>query len=136
MEIEGQSIRFEIFDKTYTIKGVFEDDYKEKLETFVDHTIREISKRLQTVDRDKIVVTATLNIAHYLFQEQNQNNQKESIEKNVSAFKTKIGQLSAENGQLKTEITALNKKHQTKKETETIVEDKSLKISQMLDQLV
>ncbi|MCH2693453.1 MAG: cell division protein ZapA [Acidobacteriia bacterium] len=136
MEIEGQSIRFEIFDKTYTIKGVFEDDYKEKLETFVDHTIREISKRLQTVDRDKIVVTATLNIAHYLFQEQNQNNQKESIEKNVSAFKTKIGQLSAENGQLKTEITALNKKHQTMKETETIVEDKSLKISQMLDQLV
>ena len=69
MEIEGQSIRFEIFDKTYTIKGVFEDDYKEKLETFVDHTIREISKRLQTVDRDKIVVTATLNIAHYLFQD-------------------------------------------------------------------
>ena len=136
MEIEGQSIRFEIFDKTYTIKGVFEDDYKEKLETFVDHTIREISKRLQTVDRDKIVVTATLNIAHYLFQEQNQNNQKESIEKNVSAFKSKIGQLSAENGQLKTEITALNKKHQTMKETETIVEDKSLKISQMLDQLV
>ena len=136
MEIECQSIRFEIFDKTYTIKGVFEDDYKEKLETFVDHTIREISKRLQTVDRDKIVVTATLNIAHYLFQEQNQNNQKESIEKNVSAFKTKIGQLSAENGQLKTEITALNKKHQTMKETETIVEDKSLKISQMLDQLV
>ena len=136
MEIEGQSIRFEIFDKTYTIKGVFEDEYKEKLETFVDHTIREISKRLQTVDRDKIVVTATLNIAHYLFQEQNQNNQKESIEKNVSAFKTKIGQLSAENGQLKTEITALNKKHQTMKETETIVEDKSLKISQMLDQLV
>jgi len=136
MEIEGQSIRFEIFDKTYTIKGVFEDDYKEKLETFVDHTIREISKRLQTVDRDKIVVTATLNIAHYLFQEQNQNNQKESIEKNVSAFKTKIGQLSAENGQLKTEITALNKKHQTMKETETIVEDKSLKFSQMLDQLL
>ena len=136
MEIEGQSIRFKIFDKTYTIKGVFEDDYKEKLETFVDHTIREISKRLQTVDRDKIVVTATLNIAHYLFQEQNQNNQKESIEKNVSAFKTKIGQLSAENGQLKTEITALNKKHQTMKETETIVEDKSLKISQMLDQLL
>ena len=136
MEIEGQSIRFEIFDKTYTIKGVFEDDYKEKLDSYVDHTIREISKRLHTVDRDKIVVTATLNIAHYLFQEQNQNNQKESIEKNVSAFKTKIGQLSAENGQLKTEITALNKKHQTMKETETIVEDKSLKISQMLDQLV
>ena len=136
MEIEGQSIRFEIFDKTYTIKGVFEDDYKEKLETFVDHTIREISKRLQTVDRDKIVVTATLNIAHYLFQEQNQKNQKESIEKNVSAFKTKIGQLSAENGQLKTEITALNKKNQTMKETETIVEDKSLKFSQMLDQLL
>ena len=77
-----------------------------------------------------------MNIAHYLFQEQNQKNQKESIEKNVSAFKTKIGQLSAENGQLKTEITALNKKHQTMKETETIVEDKSLKISQMLDQLV
>ena len=136
MEIEGQSIRFEIFDKTYTIKGVFEDDYKEKLETFVDHTIREISKRLQTVDRDKIVVTATLNIAHYLFQEQNQKSQKESIEKNVSEFKIKIGQLSAENSQLKTEITALNKKNQTMKETETIVEDKSLKFSQMLDQLL
>ena len=136
MEIAGQSIRFKIFDKTYTIKGVFEDDYKEKLETFVDHTIREISKRLQTVDRDKIVVTATLNIAHYLFQEQNQKSQKESIEKNVSEFKIKIGQLSAENSQLKTEITALNKKHQTMKETETIVEDKSLKFSQMLDQLL
>ena len=136
MEIADQSIRFEIFDKTYTIKGVFEDDYKEKLETFVDHTIREISKRLQTVDRDKIVVTATLNIAHYLFQEQNQKNQKESIEKNVSEFKIKIGQLSAENSQLKTEITALNKKNQTMKETETIVEDKSFKISQMLDQLL
>ncbi len=136
MEIADQSIRFEILDKTYTIKGVFEDDYKEKLETFVDHTIREISKRLQTVDRDKIVVTATLNIAHYLFQEQNQKNQKESIEKNVSEFKNKIGQLSAENGQLKSEITVLNKKHQTMKETETIVEDKSFKISQMLDQLL
>jgi len=136
MEIADQSIRFEIFDKTYTIKGVFEDDYKEKLETFVDHTIREISKRLQTVDRDKIVVTATLNIAHYLFQEQNQKNQKESIEKNVSEFKNKIDQLSAENGQLKSEITVLNKKHQTMKETETIVEDKSFKISQMLDQLL
>tara|TARA_B100001013_G_scaffold321853_1_gene232005 strand:- start:877 stop:1287 length:411 start_codon:yes stop_codon:yes gene_type:complete len=136
MEIADQSIRFEILDKTYTIKGVFEDDYKEKLETFVDHTIREISKRLQTVDRDKIVVTATLNIAHYLFQEQNQKNQKESIEKNVSEFKNKIDQLSAENGQLKSEITVLNKKHQTMKETETIVEDKSFKISQMLDQLL
>ena len=134
MEIADQSIRFEILDKTNTIKGVFEDDYKEKLETFVDHTIREISKRLQTVDRDKIVVTATLNIAHYLFQEQNQKNQKESIEKNVSEFKNKIDQLSAENGQLKSEITVLNKKHQTMKETETIVEDKSFKISQMLDQ--
>ena len=136
MEIADQSIRFEILDKTNTIKGVFEDDYKEKLETFVDHTIREISKRLQTVDRDKIVVTATLNIAHYLFQEQNQKNQKESIEKNVSEFKNKIDQLSAENGQLKSEITVLNKKHQTMKETETIVEDKSFKISQMLDQLL
>ena len=136
MEMEGQSIRFEIFEKTYTIKGIFEGDYKEKLETFVDHTIREIAKRLQTVDRDKIVVTATLNIAHYLFQEQNLKNKKESIEKNVLGFKSKIDQLSTENGQLKSELATLNKKHQATKESETIIEDKNTKISQMLDQIL
>ena len=136
MDMEGQSILFEIFDKTYTIKGIFEDNYKEKLETFVDHTIREIAKRLQTVDRDKIVVTATLNIAHYLFQEQNLKNKKESIEKNVLAVKSKIDQLSTENGQLKSELATLNKKHLATKESETLIEDKSAKISRMLDQLL
>ena len=136
MDMEGQSILFEIFDKTYTIKGIFEDNYKEKLETFVDHTIREIAKRLQTVDRDKIVVTATLNIAHYLFQEQNLKNKKESIEKNVLAVKSKIDQLSTENGQLKSELATLNKKHLATKESETLIEDKSTKISRMLDQLL
>ena len=42
--------------------------------------------------------------------------QKESLEKNVELFKSKIDQLSTENNQLKSQIDGFNKEHQAIRE--------------------
>ena len=71
--------RIEIFDRSYGITGVIDDDYLERLSAYVDGKMREIYKSSRTVDTMKVAVMAALNIADELFQERDQAKRVEAI---------------------------------------------------------
>jgi len=58
----GNSVRVEIFDQSYSLRGS-DPDYIEKLAEYVDHKIRAVAEQTTTVDSLRLAVLAALNIA-------------------------------------------------------------------------
>jgi cell division protein ZapA len=58
----GNSVRVEIFDQTYSLRGS-DPDYIEKLAEYVDNKIRAVAEQTTTVDSLRLAVLAALNIA-------------------------------------------------------------------------
>jgi len=58
----GNSVRVEIFDQTYTLRGT-DPGYIEKLAEYVDTKIRAVAEQTSTVDSLRLAVLAALNIA-------------------------------------------------------------------------
>jgi cell division protein ZapA len=58
----GNSVRVEIFDQTYSLRGS-DPDYIEKLAEYVDSKIRAVAEQTTTVDSLRLAVLAALNIA-------------------------------------------------------------------------
>jgi cell division protein ZapA len=58
----GKSVRVEIFDQTYSLRGT-DSDYIEKLAEYVDGKIRAVAEQTTTVDSLRLAVLAALNIA-------------------------------------------------------------------------
>ena len=58
----GKSVRVEIFDQTYSLRGT-DAEYIEKLAEYVDAKIRAVAEQTTTVDSLRLAVLAALNIA-------------------------------------------------------------------------
>src|SRR2546423_13991205 len=56
------SIRVEIFDQSYNLRGT-DEEYIQKLAEFVDMKMRAVAERSATVDSLRVAVLAALNIA-------------------------------------------------------------------------
>ena len=58
----NDSIRVEIYDQGYTLRGT-DPDYIEKLAEYVDLKMRAVAEKTSTVDSLRVAVLAALNIA-------------------------------------------------------------------------
>jgi cell division protein ZapA len=58
----NNSVRVEIFDQAYHLRGT-DSDYIAKLAEFVDSKIRAVAAQTSTVDSQRLAVLAALNIA-------------------------------------------------------------------------
>src|SRR5579884_2626760 len=60
--VNGSSVRVEIFDQGYNLRGT-DPDYILKLAEYVDTKMRAVSSQTHTVDTARLAVLAALNIA-------------------------------------------------------------------------
>ena len=58
----NDSIRVEIYDQTYNLRGT-DPDYVSRLAEFVDLKMRTVAQQTQTIDSLRLAVLAALNIA-------------------------------------------------------------------------
>lgn len=65
MEQASSSIRVEIYDQTYHLRGS-DPDYVQKLAEYVDSKMRQVAAQTATVDSLRLAVLAALNIADEL----------------------------------------------------------------------
>ena len=61
-----KSVRVEIYDQPYHIKGELDEKYVARLAQFVDNKMRDIAEATRTVDTQRVAVLAALNIADEL----------------------------------------------------------------------
>ncbi len=66
---EPKSIRVEIYDQAYNLRGVEDEEYIRELAAYVDAKMREISEATHTVDSLRLAVLAALHIADELHTE-------------------------------------------------------------------
>lgn len=85
------SNKVQILGRYYTIKGIDNQEYREKLAQFVDEHMRQIISATGTVDTLKVAILAALNIADGYFKalEQQQRVDQE-MERNVEALSEQI----------------------------------------------
>jgi cell division protein ZapA len=73
---EAPSVRVEIFDQGYNLRGT-DPDYIVKLAEYVDAKMRAVSEQTHTVDTARLAVLAALNIAdEYHLLKRNQDGNK------------------------------------------------------------
>jgi cell division protein ZapA len=63
MAKESQSIRVVIYDQEYFMRGDLNQEYIEKLATYLDTKMRSIAERTRTVDTVRVAMLAALNVA-------------------------------------------------------------------------
>ncbi|HZS44183.1 MAG TPA: cell division protein ZapA [Blastocatellia bacterium] len=63
-----QTIKVEIYNQTYNIRGDGNNDYIQHLATYVDQKMREIASSTLTVDTMRVAILTALNIADELHQ--------------------------------------------------------------------
>jgi cell division protein ZapA len=61
-DANNSSVRVEIFDQAYNLRGT-DPDYILKLAEYVDSKMRAVAEQTQTVDSARLAVLAALNIA-------------------------------------------------------------------------
>lgn len=66
---EPKTIRVEIYDQTYNLRGVEDEEYIRELAAYVDAKMREISEATHTVDSLRVAVLTALHIADELHSE-------------------------------------------------------------------
>jgi cell division protein ZapA len=62
---QNGSVRVEIFDQSYNLRGS-DPEYLQKLASYVDSRMRQISEQTATIDSLRLAVLAALNIADEL----------------------------------------------------------------------
>ena len=63
MAKEPQSIRVVIYDQEYFMRGDLNQEYIQKLATYLDTKMRSIAERTRTVDTVRVAMLAALNVA-------------------------------------------------------------------------
>ncbi len=63
MAKDSQSIRVVIYDQEYFMRGDLNQEYIEKLATYLDTKMRSIAERTRTVDTVRVAMLAALNVA-------------------------------------------------------------------------
>jgi len=61
-----KTVRVEIYDQTYHIRGELDEKYVGDLARFVDQKMRDVAEATRTVDSLRVAVLAALNIADEL----------------------------------------------------------------------
>ena len=61
-----KTVKVEIFDQTYQIRGEIDEAYTEELARYVDGKMRQVAEATGTVDSIRVAVLAALNIADEL----------------------------------------------------------------------
>lgn len=85
------SNKVQILGRYYTIKGIENQEYREKLAQFVDEHMRQIISATGTVDTLKVAILAALNIADGYFKALEQNERADQeMERNVEALNEQI----------------------------------------------
>lgn len=64
----SKKLHIEIFGRQYDLKGQSDQDYADKLASFVDGKMREISSHSPGSPYSKLAILSAINIAHELFQ--------------------------------------------------------------------
>jgi cell division protein ZapA len=62
----SKTIRIDIFDQSYNIRGALDENYVQQLAAYVDSKMRAISEQTRTIDTARTAVLAALNIADEL----------------------------------------------------------------------
>ena len=62
----AKTVKVEIYDQTYHIRGELDEDYVAELAQFVDGKMRSVAEATRTVDSLRVAVLAALNIADEL----------------------------------------------------------------------
>ena len=68
----------EIYGQRYTIKGEADEVYIKRLAAYVDEQMRSMSQGMKTATFSKLAVLAAINIAHQLFQSEEQRQRGEA----------------------------------------------------------
>ena len=74
-----QTIKVEIYNHIYNIRGDDNDDYIQQLAAYVDEKMREISASTLTVDSLRVAILAAVNIADELHQLKKQNEERDNL---------------------------------------------------------
>ena len=68
--LEPESVKVDIFGKTYTLKGDADPDYVQKVAAFVNERMNEVAGSASVASTAKVAILAAVNIADELFREQ------------------------------------------------------------------
>jgi cell division protein ZapA len=83
--------KVEIFGRYYTIKGIDDREYLDKLAAFVDSHMRQVASATGTVDTLKVAILAALTIADAHFRAQEQRDTAEGeLERSIEALRDQI----------------------------------------------
>lgn len=85
------SNKVEILGRVYSIKGITDREYLDKLASFVDSHMRQISEATGTVDTLKVAILAALNIADCYFKAlDKEQHAQELTERNIAALTEQV----------------------------------------------
>ena len=62
----AKSVKVEIYDQTYQVRGEMDEGYVAELASYVDTTMRRVAEATRTIDSLRVAVLAALNIADEL----------------------------------------------------------------------
>ena len=62
----AKTIKVEIYDQFYNLRGDLDEDYVKELARFIDEKMRTVAEATRTVDSMRVAVLAALNIADEL----------------------------------------------------------------------
>jgi cell division protein ZapA len=71
--MEKNATTVEIFGREYKIRGVGDETYIQKIASYVDEKMREVSTGSSLPSNDRLAILAALNIADELFQARKQS---------------------------------------------------------------
>ncbi len=89
-QTQTQSVKVEIYNQTYNIRGNGDSEYIIRLADYVDRRMREIASTTLTVDSLKVAILAALHIADELHQ----------MKQRYEQLDVQLAQRSAEAGEL------------------------------------
>ena len=83
--------RIEILGRYYTLSGVSDQEYLEKLADFVSDHMKKIIEATDVIDTQKVAIYASLTIADELFRAQQEHKKAdEEFEKKIDALSDQI----------------------------------------------
>ncbi len=68
MHTPAKSVRVEIYDQSYEIRGNLDPDYLRNVAQYVDGKMRSITEKGQVIDSLRVAVLAAINIADEYYQ--------------------------------------------------------------------
>jgi cell division protein ZapA len=74
----AKTVEVEIYGQRYTLRGDADEQYVKRVAQFVDDHMKAVAQGMRTATLSKLAVLAAVNIAHELFQAEQQRSEKEA----------------------------------------------------------